>query len=246
MRSNHTRQEQSSPLATLTELAVEGTSSLIEAQRALLQLAQQENEIIFTGIKERVSSFVPAAAMTDLVRRSVDTVIDMQQELLTHSSRQTLEWLESEKAGKGDRAARLAEFARTGVETFTRAQSRFLEAVAQESARAASGKQDGGAKATKKELTDLAREAGDAFIEAQKRLLDIMGQQINVNLDASARATGLISPSRLAPAANFATSSVRDFVQAQGALIESVIRSKKKAASAGKPPRRRAAKQKAV
>src|SRR5262245_57100451 len=99
MRGNPTRREQSSPLATLTELAVEGTSSLIEAQRALLQLAQQENEILFTGIRESFGRFVPAAAMTDLVRRSVDTVIDMQQELLTNGSRQALEWIEAEKAG---------------------------------------------------------------------------------------------------------------------------------------------------
>ncbi len=239
MPSNPKRHEQPSPLATLTELAVEGTSSLIEAQRALLQLAQQENEIILNGIKERFASFVPAAAMTDLVRRSVDTVIDMQQELLTSSSRRTLEWLESEKEGKGNRAAQLAEFAREGVETFTRAQSKFLKAVAEESARATSGKHDHTPAVAKKELTELAREAGDAFIEAQKRLLDIMGQQINANLEASTRAAEFISPGRLAPVANLATSSVRDFMQAQGSLIERVIKPKKAAS-----PARHRAKQK--
>ena len=65
MSSKHSRQDQLSPIAALTELAVEGTSSLIEAQRALLQLAQQENDIILTGIKERFGRFVPAAAMTE-------------------------------------------------------------------------------------------------------------------------------------------------------------------------------------
>ncbi len=78
-----------SPLAILTELAVEGTSSLVEAQRTLLTLAQQENDIILNGVKDRVGSFVPAVAMTDLVRRSLDTLIGMQQELLTTTSKQT-------------------------------------------------------------------------------------------------------------------------------------------------------------
>jgi len=48
-----------SPLDVLTELAVEGTSSLVEAQRTLLDLAQQENDILFNGVKERIGSFVP-------------------------------------------------------------------------------------------------------------------------------------------------------------------------------------------
>ena len=74
--------DEDSPLAILTELAVEGTSSLVEAQRALLSLAQQENDIILNGVKERIGAFLPGVAMTDLVRRSLETLLGMQQELL--------------------------------------------------------------------------------------------------------------------------------------------------------------------
>src|SRR5579862_3159858 len=56
--------DDNSPLAILTELAVEGTSSLVEAQRTFLNLVQQENNIIFNGVKERISSFIPAVAVT--------------------------------------------------------------------------------------------------------------------------------------------------------------------------------------
>ena len=80
--------DERSPMALLTELAVEGTSSLVEAQRALLNLALQENDIILKGVKERVGGFVPAVAMADMVRRSLDTLIGMQQELLTSTSKQ--------------------------------------------------------------------------------------------------------------------------------------------------------------
>lgn len=229
-----TRDEQS-PFAVLTELAVEGTASLVEAQRALLNLAQQENDILLNGVKERIGGFLPAVAMTDLVRRSVDTLIGMQQELLTSTSRQTLEWLEAEKAGKGDRAGRAIDFAREAVESFAQAQKKFLEVVAQESARATSGKREDEVKAVKKtELKHLAREAGAAFIEAQKRLLDVMGQQMNVNFDATTRTLEFVSPSRLAPIANLTSEGVKRFVEAETSLIGSLIAPRKKAAGVKK------------
>jgi len=240
MPTNHTHDH--SPLALLTEMAVEGTSTLVEAQRAILDLAKQENEIILTGLKGKIGGFQPAIAMTDLVRRSVDTLIDMQQELLTTGSRQTMLWLQSQDAGEG--AARFAEFAREGVETFTRAQTKFLHALEQESAKAMGGKREHDAAVSKKQLTELAREAGRAFIEAQKRMLDLVGQQMNVGVDLSSRALGMVPSSELAPLANRATSGIRDFMAAEGALIESVLKTKKPAAAA-KPGRKRTAKAKA-
>lgn len=247
MRTPTKPHEERSPFAVLSELAVEGTSSLVEAQRALLNLAQQENEILLNGIKERMGGFVPAAAMTDLVRRSLDTLIGMQQELLTVSSRQTLEWLEAEKAGKGGRAARVIEFAREGVETFAHAQKKFLEVVAQEAARATSGKVEEDAKGAKKtELKHLATEAGAAFIEAQKRLLDVMGQQVNVNLEATSRTLQFVSPAKLLPLAELTSDGVKQFVDAETSLIGSLIAPRKKAAGMKRSRARAAAGKKAV
>ena len=230
----HTKaRHEDSPMAILTELAVEGTSSMVEAHRALLNLAQQENDIILNGLKERVGGFVPAAAMTDLVRRSLDTLLGMQQELLTTTSKQTLEWLNSEKAGKGRRATHLVEAAREGVETFTRAQKQFLEVVAQEAEKATSGKNEYETRTVKKvELAHLAREAGNAFIEAQKRLLDVLGQQMNVNLDATTRAMEMMSPSQLSPVATVTKEGVRKFVNAETSLLGSFITPKKVAGRA--------------
>jgi len=226
-----------SPMAILTELAVEGTSSLVEAQRALLHLAQQENDIILNGVKERVGGFLPAVAMTDLVRRSLDTLLEMQQELLTATSKQTLEWLQPGKAGKGKRAIHLVEAAREGVETFARAQKKFLEVVAQEAEKVTSGKKEHATKAVKKaELAHLAREAGNAFIEAQKRMLDVLGQQMNVNLDATTRAMELMSLSRLVPVASQTGEGIRNLVNAETSLIGSLIKPKKMAGHA-KPKR---------
>jgi len=227
--ATHTKpHDEQSPLDILTELVVEGTASLVETQRALLNLAQQENDIILNGVKERIGGFLPAVAMTDLVRRSLDTLFGMQQELLTSTSRRTLQWLESEQAGKSKRATQLVEFAREGVETFARAQKKLLDVVAQESARATSGNLEEDGKSGKKtEVAQLAHEAGNAFIEAQKRLLDVMGQQMNVNLDATTRALKIVSPSRLVPIATRTGESVKSFVQTESSLIESLIKSPK-------------------
>jgi len=234
-------------MAILTELAVEGTSSLVEAQRALLTLAQQENDIILNGVKERIGGFLPAVAMTDLVQRSLDTLIGMQQELLTSTSKQTLQWLEAEKPAKGERAAHLVALAREGVETFTRAQKKFLDVVSQEAARAMKGKPEHDGKPVKKtELAHLAQEAGNAFIEAQKRLLDVMGQQMNVNLDLTTRGLGMISPSRLMPMANLTGQGVRNFVNAETSLIGSLVKSRKEVHGHAKHGRGRTTRAKAV
>jgi len=237
--ATHTKpHDEPSPLAMLKELAVEGTSSLVEAQRTLLDLAQQENDIILNGVKERVD-FPPAVAITDLVRRSLDTLIGMQHELLITTSKQTLQLLEPAKPGKGARTAQMVEFAREGVETFTRAQKKFLDVVAQESARATSGKpQHDGTPAKKAEL---AREAGSAFIEAQKRLLDVVGQQMNVNLDATAQALEMVSPARLMPIANFTGEGVKNFVGQETSLFNSFMTPKKKVVKAPKPAKSRGA-----
>jgi hypothetical protein len=235
-----------SPLQILVELAVEGTSSLVEAQRTLLDLGKQENDIILNGVKERIGNFLPGVAMTDLVRRSLDTLIGMQQDLLTSTSKQTLHWLESEEAGKSERAAQLMEYAREGVEAFTRAQTTFLNVVAEETAKATSGQHD--PKPVKKtELAHLAREAANAFIEAQKRLLDVMGQQMNVNLDAATRTAEMISPARLVPVASLTGKEVKDFFDKETSLISSYIKADKaKPVSRAKHPRSRTKKEKAA
>jgi hypothetical protein len=234
----HTKHEQYSPLDVLTELAVEGTASLVEAHRTLLDLAKQENDIVLNGVKEHIGNFVPGIAMTDMVRQSVDMLIGMQQELLTATSRQTMHWIESEKSGKDDRTAGLMELAREAVETFTRAHQKFLEMVEKESTKVTSKQAHHAEGAKKTELTVFAREAANAFIEAQKRLLDVMSQQMNVNLDLSTKSLAMMSPARLVPTANLTEEGVKNFFKTETDLIGSLINPRKpKAVGRAKPGR---------
>lgn len=214
-----------SPAAILTDLAIEGTSSFAEAQKILLNLAHQQNAIIMNSAKDRVAGLTPAAAVADLVQRSLDTLIKMQQEFLATTSKQTINWLEAVKAGKGYQNTHLVELAREGMETFVQSQKKFLDVVAEETSKIMSGKHGHIAKPVKAaELSKLADEATNSFIEAQKKLLDVMGKQVNVNLRAATRTMDLVSPARFLPVANVTGEGVKDFVSAEKALIESMVK----------------------
>jgi len=231
---------ENSPVTMLAELATEGTSSFVQAQKILLNLAHQENEILMNGGKERMAGSVRAVAATDLVRRSLGTFIRMQQDFLTTTSKQTLRWLEAVKEGKGFQNTHLVESAREGMETFVEAQKKFLDVIAQETARAASGRHDRNGKTVKKtELSKLATDATNLFIDAQKKLLDVMGQQTNVNLKAATKTMAMISPSRILPMANLTGDGVKGFVTAEKALIESMIKPRNVVRGDGRRPQHR-------
>ena len=216
-----------SPLSILTDLASQGTSSFIEAQRILLSLVQQENEIVMNGVKERVTGSIPGIAMTDLVRRSVDTFIRMQEDFLKTTSKQTLRWLDAVKAGEGYQASPLVDLAREDMQAFVQAQGKFLEVISQETARATSDHKKVSGKTKKTELTRLAQTATNSFIDAQKRLLAVVSQQMSVNLKAATRTLEMFSPARLLPMANLTGAGVRELVGAEKALIESIVKQPK-------------------
>jgi hypothetical protein len=236
-----------SPADILTELVVEGASSFIEAQRIFLNLAQQENEIITSAIKGQIAGSPQGVAMIDLARRSLDTFIGMHEDFLTASSKQTLHWIEAVKAGKGYDATHLTHLAREEWETFVKAQRKFLDVVAEETAKAANGRHDHATKTViATELPKLAREAANSFIDAQKRLLDVLGQQMNVNLSAASRTMELLSPARLWPMAKRTGEGVKNFVEAEKSLFESMTkphkRTKATRRSGHKTPARRTVK----
>lgn len=137
-------QPEHSPIGILADLATEGTSSFVEAQKILLNLAHEENEILMNGGKEQLAGSMRAMAVTDLARRTLQTFIKMQQDFLATTSKQTLHWLEAVKEGKGFQSTHLVEVAREGMETFIQAQKKFLDVVAQEGTKMTSGKHEGG------------------------------------------------------------------------------------------------------
>jgi len=71
-------------------------------------------------------------------------------------------------------------------------------------------------------------------------MLDIAGQQMNVNLKAATRALEVIKPFRLLPMANITGEGVKRFVDAEKAMIASMIKPREAAKRISKRQAKRA------
>jgi hypothetical protein len=213
-----------SPAAILGEVAGDGVTNFIEGQKVLLELGQKQNEILMTGVKERIGDWPAAQAVTNLVQRSVDTFVDMQQEFLKIAGKQTHTWLAAAKAGKPYQSEDLVELAREGMEKFVEAQKHFMDVIAEETAHATGQKRANGAKKMKKtELSALAREATESFIDAQKKLVDLAGQQMNTNVKTAGKALELLKPFPFVPLGDLTREGVKSY-ERQRALMDVMVK----------------------
>lgn len=215
-----------SPTAILSEIAEEGLSNFLEGQKILLELGKEQNEILMTGVKERVGDCPRRRALVDLLRRSVDTFIQMQEEYLKMASKQTHTWLESAKDGKPYQPEHVIDLARDGMEHFVKAQRKFLDVVSEETAKV-TGKHANGAgkmKTKKTELSDLAQQAADSLLEAQKRLVDVAGQQMTTGVKAAGKTMELVKPFPFLPLSDLTREVVKSYVDAQKALMDVVVK----------------------
>jgi len=214
-----------SPAALLGEAAGVGVTNFIEGQKALLQLGKEQNEIVMTGVKERVGNVPAAYAITDLLQRSVETFIRMQEEFLKIAGKQTHTWMEAAKTGKPYQVEQMADLAREGMENFIKAQKEFLDIIAEETAKATGAKHTNGiAKGKKTELAHLARKATESLIETQKRLVDLAGQQMNANVKVAGKTLELMKPFPFLPLAELTREGVKSYVDAQKALMDVMVK----------------------
>jgi len=214
-----------SPTAILSEVAGEGMTNFLEGQKILLDLGKQQNEILMNGVKERVAEWPQAQALTNLLRRSVDTFIHMQEEFLKVAGKQTHTWMEAAKSGKPYEGEHLVGLAREGLENFVKAQKEFLDIIAEETAKATGGKHTHEVKKMKKtELAELAKQATEAFIEAQKKLVDVAGKQMNAGVKTVGSTMELLRPFPFVPLAELTREGVKSYVDAQKALVDAVVK----------------------
>jgi len=214
-----------SPAAILSEVAGEGMSNFIEGQKVLLELGKQQNEILMNGVKERVGDCPRRMAAIDLLRRSVDTFIHMQQEFLKIAEKQTHTWVEAVKGGKPYQPEHLVDLAREGMDNFVKAQKQFLDVVASETTKITGNKHPEGVKKMKKtELAEIARQTTESFIEAQKKLVDVAGQQMNANVKTAGKTLELMRPFPFLPLAELTREGVKSYVDAQKALMDVIAK----------------------
>jgi hypothetical protein len=212
-----------SPTAILSDVAGEGIDNFLEGQKILLELGKQQNEIMMGAVKERMGAFPPAYVMSDLLQRSVETFIHMQEEFLKIAGKQAHTWVEAAKAGKPYEPEHLVNLAREGLENFVKAQKQFLDVIAEGAARATGGKKVNGAAKKKTEVAEVARHATEAFIEAQKKLVDVVGKQMNTNVKTAGKTLEFMRPFPFLPLAELTREGVKSYVDAQKALMDAVV-----------------------
>ncbi|MBZ5613231.1 MAG: hypothetical protein LAO23_04410 [Acidobacteriia bacterium] len=215
-----------SPTAILSEAAAERVSNFIEGQKILLELGQKQNEILMSGVKERIGDWPAAQAVTDLLRRSVETFIDMQQEFLKIAGKQTHTWVEAAKTGKPYQTEHLVELARESMDHFVKTQKHFMDVVAEETAKATGSKPhtNGAKKVKKTELSQLARHATESFIDAQRKLVDVAGRQMNANVKTAGKTLELLRPFPFLPLAELTREGVKSYVDAQKELMDVMVK----------------------
>ena len=212
------------PVAVAKEFAGEGLANFIEGQKLLLGLAQRESEILATGMKERVGGFAVTDALMNTIHRSIYTYVEMQLEYLKAAGKQVHERLAAVKAGEEYEGDTLVELARGGLENFVQAQKKFLHIVAEEASNLTGGKEKVVSKAKKAEMTHLAQEAADTFIDVQKKLMDVAARQIHVSLKTAGTAAKMMPTVPYREIPDLTREGFRSFVEAEKAVIESVTR----------------------
>jgi len=226
-----------SPTAILSEVAEEGIANFIEGQKVLLDLGKQQHDLLMTSVKERAGDWPAVHAMTDLLQRSVDTFVQMQEEYLKIVGKQTHTWVEAAKAGKPYQPEHLVDLAREATENFVKAQKQLFDVIAEETAKATGGKHAArtGKKANPTELKELTRQVTDSLVEAQKRLVDLAGKQINANVKTAGKTLEVLKPFPFLPFSDLTREAVKSYVEAQKALMEVMV--KAPAGAKAKPER---------
>ena len=112
-----------------------------------------------------------------------------------------------------------------------RSQKKFLDVLAEETAHATGKDTNGKHAASKKtELTELARQSAEAYIDAQKKLLDVATQQLKVNAKTAREAISAMNPLPAETFGELARHTVEGFVESQQALLNLMVKPAPKAA----------------
>jgi hypothetical protein len=93
--------------------------------------------------------------------------------------------------------------------------------IVEETAKATGSKKaKAGLKKIKKaELSEMARQATESLIDAQKKLVDIAGKQMNANMKTAGKSLELLRPFPILPLSELTREGVKAYASAQKAFI---------------------------
>jgi hypothetical protein len=208
------------PLSVLSDWVQQGTSSFFATQRILLDLITRQNAMAVTALRETLAATRPAPGtiLTEMAGEGVSNFIGAQKVLLDLAHRQTEIVMKGvkERAGTATPAAAISDGLRRSVGIFINLQQHFLE-VADKQTQAWVRAAKTGKTFTGEGLAELAREGMDAFIESQKKFLDIVAQEA-AKMDEEAAEPK--KPSKRTELTELARRSTEAFIDAQKKLLD--------------------------
>jgi len=102
-------------------------------------------------------------------------------------------------------------------------QKKFLDVIAEETAHA-TGAANGKASPKKTEPTELARQAAEAFLDAQRKLLDVAAHQAAVSAKTARHAFEALNPLPAINLGDLTRQTVEGFASAQQALLDVIAK----------------------
>ena len=101
----------------------------------------------------------------------------------------------------------------------------FMDVIAEETSKVIGSKHSNGFKKIKKtELAALARQATESFIDAQRKLVDLAGKQMNANVKTAGKVPELLKPFPFVPFTELTREGVKSYVDAQKALMDVMVK----------------------
>jgi hypothetical protein len=170
------------PWSSIAVIVRLGIDVFVTTQKAMLDIAAQQNAIFFDAIQGGFGASAPAVA--DLAGKSTKAFLASQSSMLDLAVQQntmTLDFMKTTLGGPTRPYLNdLAAFLEQGTRTFVDAHKRLLEFAGQQAdammtaTREANGNTPANPLA---QMAELSRQAVDAFIGAQKKFLEMMAQQ---------------------------------------------------------------------
>ena len=173
----------SPPSNPLMGWARQGIESLVAAQKIVLDLAAQENALVFGMVRDQFAAppFRPGPMLAGLADKGVKNFTTAGKILLDFAAGETALVVDGVKEGLRlpVPAGAAAEVLRHRMETLVGMQKRLLDVAAEETHAMAESFQEGEDLKAGARVAELARRGVEAFVESEKKFLDLASHEVS-------------------------------------------------------------------
>jgi len=219
--SSRTHPSDSSFVSLLSGWAQQGVQSFFATQRILTDLVMRQNASLMHSLRQQLSDpqHSPTAILGEVAAEGISNFIEGQQILLDLGQKQNENLMTGVKERVGERppVQAIAGLLQHSVETFIHMQQEFLK-IADKRTHSWVEAAKGGKPLQNEQLVELAREAMENFVKAQKHFMDVIAEE-------TARATGSkhtneVKKTKKTELAQLAREATESLIEAQRKLVD--------------------------